>query len=60
MLEAQLHKALECDQLGLEFQPQVALATGTVIGSRRCRAGIIRNAAWCRPTSSSRSPRSAD
>lgn len=32
MLEAQLHKALECDQLRLEFQPQVALATGAVIG----------------------------
>jgi diguanylate cyclase (GGDEF)-like protein/PAS domain S-box-containing protein len=31
-LEAQLHKALECDQLRLEFQPQVALATNRVIG----------------------------
>jgi diguanylate cyclase (GGDEF)-like protein/PAS domain S-box-containing protein len=31
-LEAQLHKALDCDQLRLEFQPQVALATNRVIG----------------------------
>ena len=31
-LEAQLHKALESDQLRLEFQPQIALATYEVIG----------------------------
>jgi diguanylate cyclase (GGDEF)-like protein/PAS domain S-box-containing protein len=31
-LEAQLHKALEAEQLRLEFQPQIALASDQVIG----------------------------
>jgi EAL domain-containing protein (putative c-di-GMP-specific phosphodiesterase class I) len=41
-LEAQLRKALEGDQLRLEFQPQIALATGRVIGAE----ALLR---WCHP-----------
>jgi diguanylate cyclase (GGDEF)-like protein/PAS domain S-box-containing protein len=41
-LEAQLRKAVESDQLRLEFQPQIALATDRVIGAE----ALLR---WCHP-----------
>ena len=41
----------------LHYQPLMNLETGSVTASRRCCAGTIPSAAWCRPRSSSRSPR---
>ena len=56
-LRADLQRAIATDQLELHYQPVVAWPTAASSASRRCCAGATPSAGWCRPTSSSRSPR---
>ena len=56
-LELDLRKALAAEQFELHYQPLIDIGSGTVRASRRCCAGTIRSAAWCRRTNSFRWPR---
>ena len=56
-LELDLRKALLADNSSCTTSRWSKSAAARSPASRRCCAGTIRNAAWCRPTSSFRSPR---
>ena len=60
LVEQRLRVALRCGDLAVELpgegQSQRRLAGAA---SKRSRAGTMRNSAWCRPSSSSRSPKNA-